>query len=217
MGLAVVVAAVVFVGACASSSEEVSSGSTTETVLIEPASEVGPAAFTPPVDTAPAGDAPTGSCSPEALITELEARPDAHREWAEVLSVPEDQVAAYINTLEPRILSADTRVTNHGLGDDGQAFPRQATLTSETAVLVDTSSGEDVLVTRCKCGNPLLPPVDTAATTTTYYDTTTTYYDTTTTYYDTTTTYYDTSSSFPPGREDPPAEDPAGEEDTSGQ
>jgi hypothetical protein len=167
--LAVGLAVIAVVGACSSGSDEVSTGATTETIVVEPAGEVGPAAFTPPVDTAPLGEAPTGACDPAALVTQLESRPDAHREWADVLSVPEDQVATYISTLEPRVVAADTRVTNHGLGDDGQAFARQSTLTTGTAVLVDTSTGVEVPVTRCKCGNPLLPPVDVSATTTTTY------------------------------------------------
>lgn len=224
MWLASAVATMAMLGACGADSEQASTDgstaapATTEPVIILSAEEVGPAAFTPPVDTAPLNDAPTGACDGQALINELAARPDARREWAAVLSIPEDQVDAYIDTLEPGILGADTRMTNHGLRD-GQAFAIQSTLTAGTAVLIDTSDGSPTPVTRCRCGNPLLPPVyPPAATTTTYDDgtTTTTYYDTTTTtyYYDTTTTeYYDTTTTeYYPTASEPPYTEPEPED-----
>ncbi|MBV6510311.1 MAG: hypothetical protein JJLCMIEE_03450 [Acidimicrobiales bacterium] len=170
---------------------------TSEGFVIEPDDRAGPDAFTAPVNTAA-----DGACDPEALIAELESRPDAHREWAEVLGVPEEEVATYILALEPRVLGQNTAVTNHGL-HDGQAYARPSELEAGTAVLVDanypytasmlppddvyvppdesTSSssettstlptttgppeqptttgppGEEQPVTRCKCGNPLLP------------------------------------------------------------
>lgn len=174
-----------------------------EEVLFEPASSIGPNAFTAPVTVEP------GICDTAALIRELESRPDALREWAEVLEVPVESVPAYIETLEPRVLETDTAVTNHGLRD-GQAYPRASVLQAGTAVLVDTEASAVVMnlppestpevpevpssstavpttpdstvasttttamptttgpattlpdgglpVTRCKCGNPLLPP-----------------------------------------------------------
>lgn len=227
--LAGVAVAAVIIAACGDVSETASGGSTTaaptsapttEPIIILSAEDVGPGAFTPPVDTAPLNGAPTGACDKQALINELAARPDAQREWAEVLSVPQDQVATYINTLQPATLGGDTRMTNHGLRD-GAAFAVQATLTAGTAILVDTSGGQQRPVTRCKCGNPLLPPIQTAATTTTTFNgsttstfdtTTTTYYDTTTTYYydDTTTTYYDEypTTEYYPTASEPPYTEP---------
>ncbi len=119
--------------------------------VFELAADVGPDAFTPSVVT----DEQT--CDKDELMEELESRPDAHREWAEVLDVDEDEVADYIDTLESEVLDVDTAVINHGLAD-GQAYPRSSVLEAGTAVLVDPEKGTPV--TRCKCGNPLLPPED---------------------------------------------------------
>ena len=164
--------------------------------VIEPADEVGPDAFTAPVDTASGG-----TCDKAALLAQLVSRPDALREWSTVLDVPQSEVATYIDSLQPHILEADTDVTNHGL-HDGHAYARQSRLVAGTAVLVDpnfspepvtagtpnpadldtttstptttdapttsmpttTGPGSTTLpgatpqpVTRCKCGNPLLP------------------------------------------------------------
>jgi hypothetical protein len=143
------------------------------------------------------------TCDPQALIRELDDRPQAKRAWAQVLAVPEEQVEDYILTLEPRVLESDTMVTNHGLHDD-VAYARPSLLEAGTAALYDddwpgldlppptpatpglpgddldtappTSSfpsttgpptsqfpsttgppAEGIPVTRCKCGNPLLP------------------------------------------------------------
>lgn len=160
---------------------------------IEPASEVGPHAFTPSVVKESAmGLAGEGgelaasgpACDTEQFLTELKERPDAYREWGKVLGIPPGQVDAYIRALGTDVLTSDTKVTNHGL-KDGHAYPRQSVLTAGTAVLVDagasgaepsttTSSspparapGGGIIVTRCKCGNPLLPPGDPTAPTTT--------------------------------------------------
>jgi hypothetical protein len=170
--------------------------------VIEPADEVGPDAFTAPVDTASGG-----TCDKAALLAQLVSRPDALREWSTVLDVPQSEVATYIDSLQPHILEADTDVTNHGL-HDGRAYARQSRLVAGTAVLVDpnfspepvtagtpnpadldtttstptttdapttsmpttTGPGSTTLpgatpqpVTRCKCGNPLLPAFSPAA------------------------------------------------------
>jgi hypothetical protein len=176
---------------------------TEETLLFEPAASIGPNAFTAPVTVDP------GICDTAALLRELESRPDAYREWAEVLEIPEESVPEYIEGLKPMVLEVDTNVLNHGLRD-GQAYPRASTLQAGTAVLVDTEASAIVggtpgsassiteppsstttpesastseapsttgveesfpsttgpattlpegglPVTRCKCGNPLLP------------------------------------------------------------
>jgi hypothetical protein len=156
---------------------------------IEPAGEVGPHAFTPSVATGDtqnalgaggegesAQGAPAGACDTEKFLQELQKRPDAYREWGRVLGIPASELPAYIRGLKSAVLSKDTKVTNHGL-KDGRAYPRQSVLTAGTAVLVDgeggasastttlalppgTAPGGGVVVTRCKCGNPLLPPGD---------------------------------------------------------
>jgi hypothetical protein len=157
---------------------------------IEPASEVGPHAFTPSIATedveSAMGAPPDGgelaaaggaACDTDRFVKELQDRPDAYREWARILGIPTDDVPSYIASLETAILPTDTKVTNHGLRD-GRAYPRQSVLTAGTAVLVEpdgnalaastTSSsappgtvpGVGTIVTRCKCGNPLLPAGD---------------------------------------------------------
>jgi hypothetical protein len=126
-------------------------------------------------ETAQAGDSQV--CDTKRFVKELQGRPDAYREWGRVLGVPAADIPAYIEGLDSTVLPADAKVTNHGL-KNGKAYPRASVLTKGTAVLVDRSSrrrsvatsssvaptatapGGGVIVTRCKCGNPLLPPVD---------------------------------------------------------
>lgn len=145
--------------------------------LVEPAAAIGPDAFTPPVTN------DTSICDKKQLVSELQARPDAYREWAKVLNLSTDAVPAYIESLQPVVLSSDTKVTNHGLRN-GQAYARNSVLTKGTAVLMSTKASStgttagttpatkpgttpavEVPVTRCKCGNPLLPPSTTTGTT----------------------------------------------------
>jgi len=178
--LALVVVAVFGVAsvACAKEDPQSATGSN-DGFVVELASEIGPHAFTPPVDV-PNATGSQPSCDKQAFIRDLQGRPDALREWAKVLNMPESAVPAYVNGLETAVLAADLKVTNHGL-KDGKAYPRASILTSGTAVLVDTNakfpmqgatptykapltttttaSGVAAYpVTRCKCGNPLLPP-----------------------------------------------------------
>lgn len=192
--LTIVAGAALLLAACGDEKGEYAA--TSGGFVIEPADEIGPDAFTAPVDTAP-----EGGCDQAALIAQLESRPDALREWAAVLGVPVTEVRTYVEKLEPRILQVDTQVTNHGL-HDGVAYARPSSLEAGTAVLVDphfvgppvavglpnpepslettttmptttdapttslpTTTGppssegpQEQPVTRCKCGNPLLPP-----------------------------------------------------------
>lgn len=174
---------------------------TADGFVVEPADSVGPDAFTPPFATSGGT-----TCDKAKFLRELQSRPDAIREWAAVLGVPQEQVAAYVATLEPRVLNIDTAVTNHGL-HDGHAYARPSILKAGTTVLMghqiagqfdgegvlvppespspsetpqespsptptpsatpSTSPGPEVPVTRCRCGNPLLPPYSPPATTTT--------------------------------------------------
>jgi uncharacterized protein DUF6777 len=102
----------------------------------------------------------TGSnlvCDRELLIKQLTSDPEKMRAWAEVLGVEptEQAVSDYIRDLRPVTLTRDTQVTNHSFSD-GEAHPFQAILSKGTAVLVD-KYGKPVV--RCRCGNPLKPPV----------------------------------------------------------
>ncbi|MGQ0804175.1 MAG: DUF6777 domain-containing protein [Actinomycetota bacterium] len=185
---------------------------TPEGFVIEPVSSVGPDAFTPPVIT---GD--ERICDKDKLLRELQGRPEALRAWAGVLGLSEDQVPAFIDTLAPKKLERDTMVTNHGL-HNGVAYARPSLLPQGTEVLVTngliptdgttttsttrtptttTILPPDTPVTRCRCGNPLLPPYGdgTPTTTTTTMGTTTTTTPRTTT---TTTTSTTTTTTTPP-------------------
>jgi len=168
---------------------------TAEGFVVEQPGVVGPGAFTPPVNTGP-----DQTCNKAALLSELQARPDAYREWGMVLGVPETDIPSYIESLRPFVLTVDTPVTNHGL-HNGHAYPRPALLVAGTAVLMDDEFPYDatnpkvtttsttavnsptttttvpeagVPVTRCKCGNPLLPPYGPPSTTTSTSTSTTT-------------------------------------------
>lgn len=151
-------------------------------VLVEAANAVGPDPFTmtaiapsivvsPAPSPAPApglfgGTRDNGKCSPAALVAFLETNPDKAAAWAAALdsdptlrwsggdSLAVGDIKAYVAGLTPRILAADTRVTNNGF-KDGRATPRQSLLKKGTAVLVDDRGVPRV---RCFCGNPLLPP-----------------------------------------------------------
>ncbi|MCZ7530224.1 MAG: hypothetical protein M5U31_07665 [Acidimicrobiia bacterium] len=155
----------------------------------EPSGEIGPDAFTPPVDTDD-----DQVCDKDKFVEELQNRPEAMRAWAAVLDIPEESVPEYVETLEPKVLENDTMVTNHGL-HDGVAYARPSMLEKGTAVLMSGPPPQDLNgepnepstevtepptevteppteatapsttgvepetpVTRCKCGNPLLPP-----------------------------------------------------------
>jgi hypothetical protein len=163
---------------------------TAEGFNIEKAEEPGPDAFTPSVvsgETQNAlgagveGELAQGAgtaCDTKKFVAELQKRPDAYKEWARVLGLKQAEVPAYVDSLETVVLTKDTKVTNHGI-HNGKAYARQSVLTAGTAVMVDKSGADGpaastttsssppatgpaggVIVTRCKCGNPLLPPGD---------------------------------------------------------
>ena len=139
--LAALAALALVAAACGGDEEESSSvegeySANAAGFVIEPSGEPGPDAFTPSVETGTDGEGAAVSCDKQLLLTELQARPDALREWAAVLGVAQEDVPAYIETLEPKVLEEDTPVTNHGL-HDGRAYARQSVLRSGTAVLVD--------------------------------------------------------------------------------
>lgn len=95
-----------------------------------------------------------GRCDADQLVAFLESRPAEADAWAGVLGIEVDGIAAYVDTLTPTVLRADTRVTNHGFRN-GEATPLQSVLQAGTAVLVDPSGAP---VVKCSCGNPLGPP-----------------------------------------------------------
>lgn len=97
-------------------------------------------------------------CDREKLVDFLTSHRAQRRAWARVLGIDsdEDSVSRYVRSLTPVTLTVDTRVTNH-MYVNGRAVPFQSILAAGTAVLVD-KYGRPVV--RCKCGNPLLPPVD---------------------------------------------------------
>ena len=101
-------------------------------------------------------------CDPRQLVTYLRANPDKANAWAHVLDVAPDRIAAYVATLTPVVLTADTRVTNHGYRD-GRATTLQSVLQAGTAVMVDATGTPRV---KCNCGNPLTPPQPITLTTT---------------------------------------------------
>jgi hypothetical protein len=129
-------------------------------VLIEAANTLGPDPFTmtaiaPSVIVVPApspapglfgGTRDNGKCAPEAMVTFLSANPDKASAWAAALdsdptlqwsggdSLAASDIKAYVAGLTPRILAADTRVTNNGF-KAGKATPRQSLLKKGTAVL----------------------------------------------------------------------------------
>jgi hypothetical protein len=96
-------------------------------------------------------------CDREALVTFLLSHKQQRRVWAGVLGIDSDKdsVSRYVRSLTPVTLTVDTRITNH-MYVNGRAVPFQSILVAGTAVLVD-KYGRPVV--RCKCGNPLLPPI----------------------------------------------------------
>ena len=107
-----------------------------------------------------------GACDVEAQIKFLQQNADKAAAFAGVLGITVEQIPSYLRSLTPVILRYDTRVTNHGYFD-GSATSRQAVLQAGTAVLVDVRGIPRV---RCKCGNPLTPPLDLADKVTYYGD-----------------------------------------------
>ena len=102
-------------------------------------------------------------CDPHQLADFLTHNPTKATAWANVLGIRASQIADYITTLTPVVLTTDTRVTNHGYRN-GTATTLQSVLQAGTAVLVDPHGTPRV---KCGCGNPLTPPTSTPIATTT--------------------------------------------------
>ncbi len=93
-------------------------------------------------------------CDPQLIADFLASDDDKAAAWASAAGIEPDEIDAFLETLTPVRLLADTWVTNHGYRD-GKAVPRQSILQAGSMVLVDEFGVPRV---RCKCGNPLLPP-----------------------------------------------------------
>ncbi len=122
----------------------------------------GPVAFPPNVQTATAAtrasftkDAKTGAlvaaasapglyggsgethvCNPQQIVDFLATDPAKAKAWASVFDISTDDIASYVASLTPVLLTSDTLVTNHGY-HNGKATSLQSVLQSGTAVLVD--------------------------------------------------------------------------------
>lgn len=104
-------------------------------------------------------------CDPAQLISFLGSNPSKAQAWVAALNADPNlqwgngqlattDIPAYVATLTPLVLLADTLVTNHGFVSNAPT-PFSAVLQAGTAVLVDRFG---VPRARCLCGNPLLPP-----------------------------------------------------------
>ena len=101
-----------------------------------------------------AGIQGSSSCNPAILQSELDARPDVARVWAEAQGIDLAALPDFIASLTPVLLTQDARVTSHVL-DDGRAIPRQGLLERGMAVLASPTGEPRV---RCASGSPLVPP-----------------------------------------------------------
>ncbi|MEU0374801.1 DUF6777 domain-containing protein [Streptomyces sp. NPDC006283] len=102
-----------------------------------------------------AGAQQVAACDRERQAGLLAADKNKARAFAEGAEAESTHLGAFLRTLTPALLRADTRVTSHGLRD-GSAEPYQAVLQAGTAVLVDQYGAPRV---RCASGAPLKPPV----------------------------------------------------------
>ncbi|MEU0970972.1 DUF6777 domain-containing protein [Streptomyces sp. NPDC005917] len=97
----------------------------------------------------------SGSCDVDKQIRYFQASPSRNKAFAAQVGVRPSGVPAYLRSLTPVQLRADTRVSAHGYRD-GNSTTYQAVLQTGTAVLVD---GHGMPRVRCACGNPLTSPV----------------------------------------------------------
>lgn len=93
-------------------------------------------------------------CDPQQLVTFLAQHPDKAAAWAKVLGIAPANIAGYVATLTPVLLTGDTLVGNHGYRG-GVATFHLSVLQAGTAVMVDATGTPRV---KCNCGNPLTPP-----------------------------------------------------------
>jgi len=107
-----------------------------------------------------AGHRGVSACDVEQLIAGLTADSAKATAFAGVVGIKPAGIGAYVHTLTPVLLRADTRVTNYGYRD-GKAVSFPSVLQAGTAVLA-SPHGRPRL--RCQCGNPLLRPPAAAGT-----------------------------------------------------
>ncbi|MDQ1480223.1 MAG: hypothetical protein QOI44_1084 [Actinomycetota bacterium] len=93
-------------------------------------------------------------CDTQQLVVFLGQHSDKAAAWASVLGISTNDIASYVESLTPVVLTSDTLVTNHGYRD-GHATTLQSVLQAGTAVMVDAYGVPRV---KCNCGNPLTPP-----------------------------------------------------------
>jgi hypothetical protein len=84
----------------------------------------------------------------------LAQHPDKAAAWARVLGIAPANIAGYVATLTPVLLTGDTLVGNHGY-HGGVATFHLSVLQAGTAVMVDATGTPRV---KCNCGNPLTTP-----------------------------------------------------------
>lgn len=130
-----------------------------QTVHYETASSIFPvegAQFTQPFDDP---EDPEAGCDKEAFKRFLNADPHRKEAWLEVLGVEEEDFEEFVDRLVSARLTEPTHVTNHGCFPEGEGpcpFEVHSVLAAGTLVLADPET--DQIVTRCRCGNPLLEP-----------------------------------------------------------
>jgi len=144
-------------------------GSAGHLILFEPLDDVGGDPFmsfedrseitgVPPTPVTPGigiyGGTLDNTCDKQQLISYLTSNPAKGQAWAGVQGITFAQIPAFINSLTPAILPANTLVTNHGF-KNGVATPKYSLLQAGTAVLVDANGHPRA---RCFCGNPLWTP-----------------------------------------------------------
>ncbi|WP_157531208.1 DUF6777 domain-containing protein [Mycobacterium sp. IS-1496] len=95
-------------------------------------------------------------CDREKMDLFLGENPDKADAFRQVTKARD--IGDFLGGLSPVVLTADTRVTNHGFDNGVTTF--QSVLQKGTTVLVN-DTGEPVV--RCACGNPLAPPAALAA------------------------------------------------------
>jgi hypothetical protein len=107
-----------------------------------------------------AGHRGVSGCDVDQLIAGLTADSTKAGAFAGVVGIKPAGIDAYMRTLTPVLLRADTRVTNYGYRD-GKAVAFTSVLQAGTAVLASPHGRPRV---RCQCGNPLLRPPAAAGT-----------------------------------------------------
>jgi hypothetical protein len=93
-------------------------------------------------------------CAAAALASTLGSHPERARSWATASTILARQIPAYLNTLTPVSLTADTWVTAYRYSSR-QGLPFQTVLQAGTAVLIDRAGVPRV---HCASGDPLAPP-----------------------------------------------------------